>query len=799
MTTTHSTNNNNNNNNNLEIPLKLSKILEDSGIIHKFVIDTDDKYVKLRLNSMYNPPISIDVPINLIKEKNGWEKFANKFRDVKKTFKQIDSNHNTWIYSTINENGSLIRSYLNNSNNGNSNTQQQSYLNHHQQHQQQNESDELDASDTTENATAEKIIEKLSVSQAIRKNSGRISVTGTIIGVSRLFKMISNARLYCDKCGMSDEIIFNPIPISNIKNIKENCKSCGKYIQYYNIKPLDHKNTVIIELQDTNSFDELDRLSVYLFDEDTIDIKVGENVEIIGEIKILDNKFKLYLPYLYGESIQYLNRANFMLTKSDIEMNKEFNETNKNNVINELVSLFDPSIVECEFEKKGVLMCAVNTSTKVGDQSEHLDILFIGPPGLAKSKLLKRATELVPGSNRAGGQYSTGKSLTAIVEKTDDNTFLRLGSIPRSRDAICGINELAKLSQEDLDKLYDVMEERELHFEKYGIKANIQTPTAIIASANPANKDSWINNEKVDFNELPFLAPLKDRFDLIFIFQYKQTQKERDEFADKLSDVEAKKERGELPDHTEFLIKYIQYAKQFNPILTDEARFMLTEFYKKVSTEGFGSPRVLKTLTKIAKAIARLKLKNVADEEDANETMEFYNAILVKFQKSVVYSESPKMLAYKKGVEIIKRFENFGGITLEQIFETMCQEDKQLASYFGYDNDKSLKIQDNHKASNVKKLLLTHTNIKRVHDNPIVLKWFDDSSSQSDQSDQSDEENYSKQEKNDKNFNKNELEPTSDGSDGSDSDTITGFRMSPKGRFYQTTPERHRELKYGGG
>jgi hypothetical protein len=46
MTTTHSTNNNNNNNNNLEIPLKLSKILEDSGIIHKFVIDTDDKYVK---------------------------------------------------------------------------------------------------------------------------------------------------------------------------------------------------------------------------------------------------------------------------------------------------------------------------------------------------------------------------------------------------------------------------------------------------------------------------------------------------------------------------------------------------------------------------------------------------------------------------------------------------------------------------------------------------------------------------------------------------------------------------------
>ena len=86
----------------------------------------------------------------------------------------------------------------------------------------------------------------------------------------------------------------------------------------------------------------------------------------------------------------------------------------------------------------------------------------------------------------------------------------------------------------------------------------------------------------------------------------------------------------------QFLIKYIQYAKQFNPVLTDEARIMLAEFSKKVSNNGFGSPRVIITLPKLAKAIARLKLKNVADEEDAKEVMEFYNAILVKFQKSVV-------------------------------------------------------------------------------------------------------------------------------------------------------------------
>ena len=94
-------------------------------------------------------------------------------------------------------------------------------------------------------------------------------------------------------------------------------------------------------------------------------------------------------------------------------------------------------------------------------------------------------------------------------------------------------------------------------------------------------------------------------------------------------------------------------------------------------------------MNNLAKAIARLKLKNVVDEEDAKKTMEYYNIMLVKFQKHVVYSESPKILAYKKGIEIVKQYENFNGITLEQIFETICKEDKQLATYFGYDKEKS--------------------------------------------------------------------------------------------------------------
>ena len=370
-----STNHHDNTYSNSEIPLKLSKALEESGTIHKFVIDTNDKYVKLRLNSKYNPPISLDVSINIIKEKNGWEKFTNKFRDLRKTFKNLEYDHNIWIYRTVNDNGSLIRGYVNQHNNTTTTDTEEE----EKEQQQKDQSDESDQSDETKNINQEKIIEKVSISEAIRRNSGTIAPTGTIIGISRLSKMLSKVQVYCDKCAEYSERNFSPIPVSNTKDIKERCEICERLIKSCNIKPIEYKSTVTIELQDTNSFDDLDKLPVLLFDKDTIGIKVGENVEVIGEVKIINNNFKYY-PYLYGQSIQYLNRENFMLTKSDVDKIKEFRETNgEDNVIDALVSIFDPSIVECEFEKKGILMIAVNTSEKIGDESEHLDGLFIGP------------------------------------------------------------------------------------------------------------------------------------------------------------------------------------------------------------------------------------------------------------------------------------------------------------------------------------------------------------------------------------------------------------------------------------
>lgn len=141
---------------------------------------------------------------------------------------------------------------------------------------------------------------------------------------------------------------------------------------------------------------------------------------------------------------------------------------------------------------------------------------------------------------------------------------------------------MGKLSYEDQGHFLSVMQKRSFTINKHGIHASIACPTSIVASANPTKAD-WSNPNKIDINEIPLSKQIIDRFPLIFVFKNNnRSEQENDEFVDKLSDIEAKKQKGELPDDTEFIVKYIQYAKHFNPILTDEAIIMIREFYKKV-------------------------------------------------------------------------------------------------------------------------------------------------------------------------------------------------------------------------
>ncbi len=103
--------------------------------------------------------------------------------------------------------------------------------------------------------------------------------------------------------------------------------------------------------------------------------------------------------------------------------------------------------------------------------------------------------------------------------------------------------------------------------------------------------------------------------------------------------------------------------------------------------------------------------------------MQFYNNMLIDFQKNVVLSQSPREIAYRKSITLLEEIKNIGGITLYDLFTRVCQGNELLSKYFGYDENKgSLKVRDNMKVSNVYYMLLNSSKIKKIQDKPVVLQ-----------------------------------------------------------------------------
>jgi len=245
----------------------------------------------------------------------------------------------------------------------------------------------------------------------------------------------------------------------------------------------------------------------------------------------------------------------------------------------------------------------------------------------------------------------------------------------------------------------------------------IQAPTTIIASANPINNSAWASEDKIDINEIPALKPIIDRFDLIFVFRNLKDEKVVREYAYKRSELETRK----IPDYSNYIIKHIEYAKRFNPKISDEAKIMLNEFFINFRTQHFGSNRILDTLFRLSKSIARLKLKQIVDEEDANEAMEFYNIVLQNFQSVISVSTSPKVIAYNTCIMILKELNS--SITFEDLVIKICEKNEQVRAYLNFEN-KSLKIHKNRKVRELYDMLVNHANIKRTNEKPTVLQWM---------------------------------------------------------------------------
>jgi DNA replicative helicase MCM subunit Mcm2 (Cdc46/Mcm family) len=146
-------------------------------------------------------------------------------------------------------------------------------------------------SDTSDTSDNEKVI---SIAKCLRLHSGSVSIQGTITSISRLYKMIKSVILHCKKCGLDQQVDYK-IPTDQLQNvINEKCSNCET--SQFEIIDYEYVNAVRIELQDSNTFNDIEKIYCILFDENTLDIQIGSKVIIEGSIQIIKQKIKNLCP-----------------------------------------------------------------------------------------------------------------------------------------------------------------------------------------------------------------------------------------------------------------------------------------------------------------------------------------------------------------------------------------------------------------------------------------------------------------------------------------------------------------------
>jgi DNA replicative helicase MCM subunit Mcm2 (Cdc46/Mcm family) len=534
--------------------------------------------------------------------------------------------------------------------------------------------------DAQEQEGREQEAELISVSTAIRRSTGRVAIPGMIIGVSTVVQMISETETRCANCGTIIAYIKHTSPLFSIPSHLTKPKKCHNCNEYAGVSTHKEVSAMIIQLQDDKNQNDLESLSVVLFDNDTIGVRNGEKVIVKGNLHVVQQKSNgKRVTFLFADANRGIQREesesqtdDFELTRDDII---ELTELAKRpDYIEHVTSMFAPTVIGQPDEKLGVILMYVGAPENQ-DFRGRIHALFIGPPGLGKTKLAQEARELGKPYSRytSAKGAASGKSITVIIEKENDTYTLRLGVLLQAHGSVCVINEISALPLEEQGHLYDVMEEGKKTIDSYSFHKEIEAATSVLATTNPL-RGKW-QNDIVSTGQIPLTLPHLDRYDLIFVFKPIKDNVEKIQYAKSKFEIFKKYHNGndngngnaqqleepqqqQQQDYTR-LRKIIKHAKSFEPELSEEAENMIIQCWAGLSNNAFPTNRIFESMVRLSMAYARLRFSNVVTLEIAKEAIEFLTKLYREFDSSVSIVHDPRDAACFEIASFLQENPNF--------------------------------------------------------------------------------------------------------------------------------------------
>ncbi|OYR58622.1 minichromosome maintenance protein MCM [Halorubrum halodurans] len=481
-----------------------------------------------------------------------------------------------------------------------------------------------------------------------------ISFCGVVRKATDVRPRITEAAFTCQRCGT---MTYIPQSGGDYQDPHE-CQGCERQGPFkLNTDQSEMIDSQELRIQATPSGagtgETPQSIDVDLVDDVCGQVTPGDHVTVVGilraeQLEDGSRKTPLFDLYVDGISITHTDELATELTDED---RREITEVgNKEDVYRMFVDSIAPSIRGLETEKLAVLLQLFSGVPKEIDGGEsirgQLHVLFTGDPAVGISRILRSAANLSPRSTYSNGAETSKAGLTAAAARTggtDGPWELKAGALPIADRGLAAIDNLSKADGDVMGALPEPMEQQQITISKASIHESIDTRVGILAGAAP--KDGRFDRYEPLGKQLPIDSQLLSLFDLVFTVMDTPQPEADTEIAEHILGVNRageQRQAGEDPEppesagaplDSEFIRKYIAYAREIQPVLTPEAEEYITEFYVDLRSKGADedapvpvSARKLEAIVRLSEASARIRLSDTVKLADAERAVDLVEA-----------------------------------------------------------------------------------------------------------------------------------------------------------------------------
>lgn len=299
------------------------------------------------------------------------------------------------------------------------------------------------------------------------------------------------------------------------------------------------------------------------------------------------------------------------------EISSKHGELNARDLI---IKSIAPEIYGMYYVKLAIALSLCSCIDRLGTVSrENSHLFLVGDPGLAKSKLLKAASQIAIRSVHTTGMGCSKAGLTAAVIKDEGDWQLEAGALVLADGGICCLDEFGLMRESDKSSIHEAMEQQTISIAKAGVVCRLSTRCVVIAATNPKPIFRMSEPEGTCAANIGVGSPLLSRFDLVFILKDEQNL----EWDMKVSNFFLRnKTVGKEVWDLEKLQSHFLAVKEIRPEIKHEANIILGAYYRACRADPLRdvsrtSARLLDSLVRLAQAHARLVFRNFVSIEDA--------------------------------------------------------------------------------------------------------------------------------------------------------------------------------------